>query len=74
MRDCSRTCASCIVYVFVSLSHWLADYEILAFEKPCFHYQKISTESRQFSQGVNGNEPIESMQLYTLVPFIFAHF
>ena len=24
----------------------LAGYEILAFEKPCLHYQKISTESR----------------------------
>ena len=32
--------ASCLVYVSVSL----AGYEILAFEKPCLHYHKISTE------------------------------
>ena len=50
-----------VVYVFVSLADWLTGYEILAFEKPCLHYQKISTESRF---GVNGNEPIESLQLY----------
>ena len=34
--------ASCLVYVFVSL----AGYEILAFEKHCLHYHKISTESQ----------------------------
>ena len=27
-----------------SLSRWVAGYEILAFEKPCLHYHKISTE------------------------------
>ena len=27
-------------------SPWLAGYEILAFEKPCLHYHKISTESQ----------------------------
>ena len=57
--------ASCLVYVFVSLSRWLTGYEILAFEKPSLHYHKISTESLFiYAHGVNGNEPIENMQLY----------
>ena len=40
----SPEATSCLVYVFVSLARWLAGYEILAFEKPCLHYHKISTE------------------------------
>ena len=47
------------------MARWLTGYEILAFEKPCLHYHKISTESPlDLGQGVNGNEPTESMQLY----------
>ena len=30
----------------IRLAGWLAGYEILAFEKPCLHYHKISTESQ----------------------------
>ena len=43
----------------------LPGYEILAFEKPCLHYHKISSEARLIYTGLNGNEPIENMQLYT---------
>ena len=51
--------ASCLVSVFVSLarclsgslSRWVAGYEILAFEKPCLHDQKLSTDSRLIYTG-----------------------
>ena len=63
LKHCYSISSERVVW-YPYVSPWLAGYEILAFEKPCLHYHKISTESQQFTQGVNGNEPIENMQLY----------